>query len=123
MTGTIVSAPKGLIDHQGIIANDYFNGGYSVISNSGKFGRVIEEPIQSFANGKPIKIIGYPGKKSPNEVVWSARALLNEPYNLFKNNCEHFVRKVHGVKEESPQLFYYSCAIIASLILWLVIKD
>ena len=32
------------------------------------------------------------------------------PYNLMKNNCEHFVRLAHGLKKESTQIQQYSIA-------------
>lgn len=120
--GTIVSTKKGLIDHVGILTkgSSFFNN--TVISNSGKYGMVIEEPLENFANGNSIKVVGYPGKKSPNEVLTEARSLLGDKYNLFKNNCEHFVRKVHGVNVESPQLFLYGMSIIGALILYLIFR-
>jgi hypothetical protein len=42
------------------------------------------------------------------------------PYNLMKNNCEHFVRLAHGLKKESTQIQQYS---IAALGIGVVLKS
>ena len=42
------------------------------------------------------------------------------PYNLMKNNCEHFVRLAHGLKKESTQIQQY---FIATLGIGVVLKS
>ena len=40
-----------------------------------------------------------------------AEARIGEPYNVLDNNCEHFVREVHGLPSETPQLQEAVCFI------------
>jgi len=117
--GTVISVPKGLIEHYGIYTTHPYWGFSTVISNSGKHGKVVEESLQEFSGNKTIKINGYPGNLPPNKVVQNARSLLNRPYNVFTSNCEHFVRKVHGEDESSPQLYLYT---FIALMFWLVVQ-
>ena len=106
-SGTIISTPKGLVRHHGLLSYNSSLGSYTAISSSGKYGQVVEEPLEMFANGKQIRNEGYPGNKPPQEVIEIAKSLVGDKYNLFKNNCEHFVRKAHGIKPESPQLLAF----------------
>lgn len=97
--GTVIATVKGGFWHVGV----YSNIG-TVISNSRCSGGVIEESLNAFCNGKQIKILGYPSQLPPFEVIYRARQLIGKKYNVFNYNCEHFVREVHGLKPESPQL-------------------
>lgn len=102
--GTVVSTGRPGYRHFGITTNRYVNGIPTVISNTGKFGRVIEEPLSSFQEESDLRIEGYWGKLPPHEVLRRAETKFGSPYMLFTSNCEHFVRFVHGLQPESPQL-------------------
>jgi lecithin:retinol acyltransferase len=102
--GTVVSVQIGLIRHYGIASDRYDSGGSLVISSSKAAGLVIEEPLICFSHGKRIQTHGFPSDLMPWQVVSRARSVLGSRYNLRDSNCEHFVRWVHGLKPESPQL-------------------
>lgn len=115
--GDIISTPVyGVIDHWGVYA-----GNGSVISNSKRHGKVVEESLSSFLNGKPLSLIGYPSTLPGYEVISKARELVGEKWNLVKSNCEHFAHHVHGLKPTSPQLLL-GVASMAVLVLLMVIR-
>lgn len=99
MPGTVVSVNLGLITHLGIVSENA-----TVISASRKSGMVVEQVPHDFSEGNPISVIGYLGELSPLEVIERAREKIGEPYDLFRNNCEHFVTWVHGLEVRSPQV-------------------
>lgn len=117
--GTVVSVPKGFVEHVGIIASNPYRG-HTVISNSGKYGRVVEQTLSDFSQGKEIAVKGYIGELPSWQVIRNARSFLNEKYNLFSNNCEHLVTRAHGKVKESPQLkFWMLVGFIIALWVWL----
>lgn len=75
-----------------------------VISNSRARGGVHEEPLHAFSEGRPIRVLGHYGDLPGWHVVERARTRIGHAWNIFSNNCEHFVRWAHGVEVESPQL-------------------
>ena len=102
--GTVVSVAVGPITHFGIVSDRQSNGLPHIISCSRRTGQVAEESAAAFANGGKIKVHGYPGERQPLHVMQKARSALGTKYDLFKWNCEHFVRWAHELKPESPQL-------------------
>lgn len=116
--GTVVSVPKGPVEHVGITASK----GQTVISNSGKYGKVIEQKLTEFSNGKKISVKGYISNLPSWQVVKNARSYLNEKYHLINNNCEHLVTKAHGKEKMSPQLrgwlFGLSLLSLMLLVVW-----
>lgn len=58
--------------------------------------RVKEDTLENFARGSKIRIRPYedsPAHYSQNEIICRARSRIGENnYDLFSNNCEHFVR-------------------------------
>jgi hypothetical protein len=85
--------------HYGILVHEG-----RVIHNSKQHGRVVEEPIHLFAEGKPIEHYGEISSRNLLLACLRARQLLGVAYSLFTRNCEHFVRVVHGLVPESPQV-------------------
>jgi hypothetical protein len=63
--------------------------------------------------GKPMTVEGYPRIRRPEKLIAYARAEIGKPWNLFDNNCEHFVCRVHGIVQRSPQLPFVVIAILA----------
>jgi len=102
--GTIVSVAIGPLTHFGIISDQQGAGFPYIISCSRRTGQVAEETATVFANGDNIKVHDYPGQLNPYQVIQRARSKLGTKYDLFKWNCEHFVRWAHDLKLESPQL-------------------
>ncbi|MCZ4308496.1 MULTISPECIES: lecithin retinol acyltransferase family protein [Vibrio] len=87
--------------HYGIyVGND------TVIHNSKTFHRVEEIELTSFADNKSIQISSIK-PDNPTLAVQTARKYLGIPYNLFSENCEHFVRTSCGLEKESTQVQKY----------------
>lgn len=95
----------GLYDHHGV-----YGGQRKVIH----FGRGIFDPenavvevvdLEIFGNGNPIKVCESKTKFMPDEIVDRARNRIGESgYDLFENNCEHFVNWCRSGEHESKQV-------------------
>lgn len=116
--GTIVSTGQPGFRHYGVITGSYINGWPTVISNTGKFRMVVEEPLALFHEQSDLRVEGYWGVLPPHEVLARARAKLGSPYSILTSNCEHFVRFVHGIEPESPQI---QLAVAGAILLGLLI--
>lgn len=97
--GTTLRVWLGGYWHYGILVH-----GGRVIHNSKQHGHVIEEPIHLFSEGRPIETCGEISSHNLLLACLRARQLLGVAYSLFTRNCEHFVRVVHGLIPESPQV-------------------
>ena len=97
--GSVVSMPKGPVRHVGIV--DWRG---AIIHASKKSGKVVRDPVEAFADGRPIRREGYPGDLPPETVVARAEQWIGTPYRLFTDNCEHLVTHAHGLKRKSPQV-------------------
>jgi len=102
--GEVVSVPYGPFRHVGIAAVSPFDGSLSVISNSKRRGRVVEQSWSGFAAGQRYRLEPRLGSLPGAEVVRRARRAIGRTYNPLAFNCEHFIRQAHGVRAESPQL-------------------
>ena len=112
--GDVVAASRGIFDHVGIVTD-----AGTVISNSGRRGRVVEETLNQFAAGSSIRRVGYLGALPPHVVVARARSQLGRRYNLLASNCEHLVHYAHGLPRRSPQLVAAGVAAgLALLVRW-----
>jgi hypothetical protein len=76
----------------------------TVISASKVHGEIIEEQHWQFANGQQIFAHGVWSDQPWQDTMHIAFSQLGQPYKLFGNNCEHFVRYCHGLERKSPQL-------------------
>ena len=79
-----------------------------VIHNSKKFKKVCEIALEEFADGKEIRASNIKAE-DPSLAIQTAQKYINVPYDLFSENCEHFVRTVCGLAKESTQLQKYLC--------------
>ena len=96
--GTTLRVKFGLYFHYGIS-----DGNGNVIHNSKKNKKVILESIDRFREGKKIE----KSEINSNDLHGAfliAKGYIGFPYKLFTKNCEHFVRLVHGLDPQSPQL-------------------
>lgn len=89
----------GRPEHFGVLT-----GQRTIISASKAHGRVVEEWPADFSSGAQIYAHGTWSNQPWQETMKVARSQLGEPYRLFNNNCEHFVRFCHGLERKSPQL-------------------
>ena len=100
--GTTLRIPFFGFYHYGVVDDE---GG--VIHNSKKWGVVKQDSIEDFAEGKRIDVCADLHGGDGIMAVEVAKRYLNAPYNLFTLNCEHFVRLVHGLDNESVQVQKY----------------
>ena len=115
--GTILSTGRPGFRHYGISTDQYIDGLPTVISNTGKYVRVVEESLAQFQEQGDLKIEGYWGSLPPQEVLRRAREKLGTRYLLLNWNCEHFVRFAHGLKPESPQVVFVAVMVIGAILL------
>ena len=99
--GDVLSIQYTGFKHYGIYA-----GNGLVIHNSKKFKKVDEISIDEFSDGKTVTFSSIKAS-SPSLAVQTARKYLGLPYNLFGENCEHFVRTSCGLVKESTQVQKY----------------
>ncbi len=74
-----------------------------VVHLSKQHKKVMQEPLASFAQGNELFISKQITSISPSKAVQRALSRIDS-YDLFANNCEHFVRWAHDMKKESKQL-------------------
>lgn len=92
--GDIITVNRGLYNHFGIYISDN-----TVIHYASKTGSILEVAVihatslQKFLNGsKNYSICYFSSGYSTRETVKRALSRIGErKYNLFNNNCEHFV--------------------------------
>ncbi len=106
--GTVLKINCGTFWHYGISDGD---GG--VIHNSRKRGKVMPDTLEEFAEGRDIKVSHIQGSDMP-AALEMAKTLLGTKYNVFSENCEHFVRLVHGLEKESTQIQQYILAAVGA---------
>lgn len=99
--GTTLKICCGLYDHYGIA-----NGKGGVIHNSKRRGKVVEETIEEFSDGHVVKISDIKGS-CLIETFERAKRYIGLKYELFVENCEHFVRMANGLIKESKQIQKY----------------
>ena len=99
--GDVLSIQYTGFKHYGIYA-----GNGLVIQNSKKTKQVDEVSIDTFSDGKSINISNIKSI-NPALAVQTARKYIGLPYNLFGENCEHFVRTSCGLIKESTQVQKY----------------
>ncbi len=104
----------GVVVHEGIYTDEG-----TVISNSRRNGRVIEESVHAFSAGRKISNIGPLSDISPHVALAHARTRLGDNYRLYADNCQHFVRRCYRLKPKSPQIdvFVFGAAALAALVL------
>jgi hypothetical protein len=92
--------------HVGIVTERVVDGERTVISHSLRHGGTVEETLASFCDGKWWRVVGYLGRDAWEVVLDRARsdASVRRPWSLLWDNCEHAVRRWHGLAPESPQL-------------------
>lgn len=92
--------------HEGIVTDQYgSDGSRTVISHSKKAGTTIHEAMTEFHQGAGFEVVGYLGKLHPSDVLDRAWAdVERRPRWTLESNCQHAVRRWHGVPAESPQV-------------------
>ena len=82
---------EGLVDHHGIDCGDGTVIHYEA-SFIGGARRITRVSKGRFSEGRTIRVKNYPKNYSRDEIVRGAKERLGEArYDLYQNNCEHFV--------------------------------
>lgn len=97
--GCVIKINMGAYFHYGVADGD----GY-VFHNSKSRKKVAHEPLEDFAKGRRIIADTTILNIDPDMAICRAKSYIGLSYCLFTQNCEHFVRMVHGLVQESPQI-------------------
>ncbi len=119
LPGDIVRVGRGFYRHVGIVAPwQWKQIGPHVVSLDQR--GVMCEPLSKFANGGEVRNDGAFDRSRANWAASRARQQVGRPleYNLWSNNCEHFVREMYGLPRRSPQVetFLGSLAIVGLVV-------
>ena len=113
--GTQISVPYGAIRHHGIVVAP------NLVAHASKAKQGVSiDSIREFAGGCRILSHGRLGALAPQQILRRALQSVGWPYDLFRSNCDHYVRHVAGLPPKSPQLLGWlllSAALITSLAL------
>ncbi|OJY54876.1 MAG: hypothetical protein BGP19_08665 [Thiobacillus sp. 0-1251] len=88
----------------GLLGDHLIVGERSVLAFSAKEQGFVEQAFHAFAQGRQVRVDGYPGSLPPAIVMHRARLKRGQAYSWVNFNCEHFVHYAHGLPMESPQL-------------------
>jgi len=113
--GDVLKVQYSGFRHYGIYVGDGI-----VIHNSKKFKKVEEISIEDFSDGKQLSISSNIKTDNPELAVQAAKKYVGVPYQLFTENCEHFVRLSCGLVKESTQIQKY---LIVALIMGAFLKS
>ena len=106
--GDIVSVRfAGVLRHYGVIT---LNG--RVLSNSRKHGGVVEQSLDAFADGRPLR--RHRGKSDLHylEIEARARQAKRMSYSVTGTNCIDYVRRAH---RKRPTTWQYGSATLKTL--------
>lgn len=94
------------IQYTGFKHYGIYVGNNMVIHNSKKIHSVEEIALEAFSDNRNVQLSSIKAEK-PELAIQTARKYLGLPYNLFAENCEHFVRTSCGLVKESTQVQKY----------------
>lgn len=115
--GTVLKVWLNYYWHKGILLPDG-----RVLHASKRTGRVTVDSQAEFSDGHIIHAEGYPGNLLPEEIAHRAYRLIGQPYNLFSDNCEHLVTKVHGLPKQSLQLQQWGAVAVVAILAFVVLN-
>lgn len=96
--GDVVGIPYRGVRHEGIVSTD--GDAPLVVHNSKRRRGVVEEPMDAFASGRPVTLIGR--APAPAASVAFARAHVGARSWRYLDNCQTFTREVSGTSIPSP---------------------
>ena len=94
------------IQYTGFKHYGIYVGNNMVIHNSKKIHSVEEIALEAFSDNRNVQLSSIK-TENPELAIQTARKYLGLPYNLFAENCEHFVRTSCGLVKESTQVQKY----------------
>lgn len=112
--GTIIAVRVAGVWHEGIVSDVIEDDGEPrVLHKSKRSYRAEEEPCRLFApEGRELRVVGYPGRRSPDVVIGAARGRLGEEWTVI-DNCQRYTRRAHGVPARSPGVeAFFACLLL-----------
>lgn len=109
--GDVVGIPYRGVRHEGIVTTD--GDSPLVVHNSKRRGRVVEEPIEVFASGRPVSLVAR--APAPGASVAFARAHVGAHRWSYADNCQTFTRTVSGTSIPSPDAHRAGWLAVAAL--------
>lgn len=89
--------PLGITEHHGLYTGD------GMVIHHAKSGMIEEVMIEIFSDGNKVRVKRH--VRAPQKAIKEARLHLGEMhYQLFSDNCEHFVNKVADDRSTSNQV-------------------
>lgn len=76
----------------------------SVIHASKRHGKVVRTSLEEFSEGCPVQVLWDLAVSDPLVVRRRALDSLGVAYDLWRANCQHFVRYCQGLEVESPAI-------------------
>ncbi|HTQ12949.1 MAG TPA: lecithin retinol acyltransferase family protein [Rhizomicrobium sp.] len=113
----------GVFRHKGIVSDRFWNGKPMVLANSWTSSGVAEISWDAFAGGREVFSEGYPSALPPWEVLYNAKSMIGEQYDIIFSNCEHFVCKCHNKEPRSAQVVGFVLLALGVAALALVSTD
>lgn len=108
-----IKVDMGIYEHYALVSDRVFKGKPMLISNTQRNGTVVEESWDKVVAGRAYKLFRHDNVDS-NAVLSKARALIGRvKYDLFRYNCEHFVRGLISGKPTSKQIRNASFAMLS----------
>lgn len=105
--------------HYGIVVREAgFDGNATVRTVLCTENKPINQSISEFSNGKHIHVTSYKSDVPRWVAVQNALDVTNFKYNVLKNNCEHFYRRVHELADISPQVLATTAALCIGTVLF-----
>ncbi|MGI9306417.1 MAG: lecithin retinol acyltransferase family protein [Gammaproteobacteria bacterium] len=96
-----------VVKFPGFMHYGVYVGANSVIHNSKELRKVVKTTIKKFSGGRDVLVSSKIKPQNRDMALQLARQYLGVPYQLFSENCEHFVRVICGMKKESKQVQKY----------------
>lgn len=117
--GDRLTVDCGWFRHVGNVSGFSIDGQPLVISASKRRGIVVEESLDEFSGGRPVRNDGFHGHVPRHAVVARLRAMIGQPWHLLRN-CEHVASVAEGRTPTSPQLVGWG---VAGLLLFALTRE
>lgn len=108
--GDVVGIPYRGVRHEGIVSDEE---GPLVVHNSKRRRCVVEEPMETFAAGRPVSLVAR--SPTPAASVAFARAHVGAQRWTYSDNCQAFTRRVSGASIPSPDAHRAGWLAVAAL--------
>ncbi len=103
--GDVVAVIYDTYNHYAIVSDRRVDGLPNLIALTRRKGNVCEESWAAGTQGATVRKSHIKGFLPADKILGKARSMIGKKrYDLFSDNCEHFVRWAHGLPVESKQV-------------------